>query len=85
MDVLMTLVSGTTDSCILPIPSVYSIPGEMERQETTGMCRQITLLIPGVIASSVCPRLSHEKKLIFVRNMAISLQACWESRFLSII
>ena len=77
MDALMTLISRTTDSNILPVPPVYPIPGEMERQEATGMGRQITQLIPGVMASSVYPRLSHEKKLIFVRNMALAFQACW--------
>ncbi|KAF2462524.1 uncharacterized protein BDR25DRAFT_198328, partial [Lindgomyces ingoldianus] len=77
MDALMTLISRTTDSHSLPVPPVYPIPGEMERQEATGMGRQITRLIPGVMASSVYPRLSHENKLIFVRNMALAFQACW--------
>ncbi|KAF1961701.1 hypothetical protein CC80DRAFT_522437 [Byssothecium circinans] len=77
MDALMTLISTTTDFHILPVPPVYPILGEMERQEATGMGRQITRLIPGVMASSVYPRLSHEKKLIFVRNMALAFQACW--------
>ncbi|KAL9092996.1 MAG: hypothetical protein Q9165_004134 [Trypethelium subeluteriae] len=66
MDALMILISKTTDSHILPVPPVYPIPGEMERQEITGMGRQITQLIPGVMASSVYPRLSHEDKLIFL-------------------
>ncbi|KAF2799240.1 hypothetical protein K505DRAFT_321309 [Melanomma pulvis-pyrius CBS 109.77] len=77
MDAFMTLISRTIDSHILPVPPVYPIPREMERQEATGMGRQITRLIPGVMASSVYPRLSHEKKLIFVRDMALAFQACW--------
>jgi hypothetical protein len=77
MDAFMTLISRTTDSRILPVPPVYPIPGEMERQKATGMGRQITRLIPGVMASSVYPGLPHEKKLIFVRNMALAFQACW--------
>jgi hypothetical protein len=56
---------------------VYPIPGEKRRQEVTGLGRQITLLIPGVIASMTYPRLSHEEKLVFVRRMALAFQACW--------
>ena len=33
MDFLMSLISGTIDPRILPVPPVYPIPGEMERQE----------------------------------------------------
>jgi hypothetical protein len=66
MNALMTLISRTTDSHILPVPPVYPLPGEMKRKEVTGMGRQITQLIPGVIASPTYPRLSHEERLIFV-------------------
>ncbi|KAI3324464.1 hypothetical protein HD806DRAFT_492678 [Xylariaceae sp. AK1471] len=78
MNALMTLISRTIDSHILPVPPVYPIPGEMKRQEVTGMGRQITQLIPGVVASSTYPRLSHEERLIFVRKMALAFQACWQ-------
>ncbi|KAH0497864.1 hypothetical protein TgHK011_005146 [Trichoderma gracile] len=78
MDSLMTLISRTIDHQILPVPPVYPIPGEMKRQETTGMGRQITRLVPGVMASSVYPRLSHDEKLNFVRKMAVAFQACWQ-------
>lgn len=71
MDALMAFISRTIDPRILPVPPVYPIPGEMERQKATGMGRQITRLIPGVTASSVYPRLSHEERLIFVRKMAL--------------
>lgn len=77
MDSLMSLVSKTIDPHILPVPQVYPIPGEMKRQQTTGMGRQISRLIPGVMASSVYEQLSHEEKLILVRKMAVAYQACW--------
>lgn len=65
MDSLMTLISKTIDPHILPVPPVYPIPGEMKRQEATGMGRQITQLIPGMMASSVYPRLSHGERLVW--------------------
>ncbi|KAL2753551.1 hypothetical protein ACRALDRAFT_1035483 [Sodiomyces alcalophilus JCM 7366] len=77
MDSLMTLVSRTVEPHILPVPPVYPIPGEKRRQEVTGMGRQITRLIPGVVASETYPHLSHDEKLIFVRRMALAFQACW--------
>ncbi|KAK3938220.1 hypothetical protein QBC46DRAFT_441228 [Diplogelasinospora grovesii] len=61
MDSFHALISQTTDPHILPVPPVYPIPGEMKRQETTGMGRQITRFIPGVMASS----------------MALAFDACW--------
>ncbi|KAI9708790.1 MAG: hypothetical protein M1820_003745 [Bogoriella megaspora] len=77
MDSFMTLISRTVDRQVLPVPPVHPIPGEKERQEVTGMGRQITQLIPGVMASSIYPRLSHEEILVFVRKMALAFQACW--------
>ncbi|KAI1464284.1 uncharacterized protein F4812DRAFT_452934 [Daldinia caldariorum] len=65
MDLFMTLVSKTVDSRVLPIPPTYPIPGERKRQKATGMGKQITRFIPGVMASSVYPQLSHEERLIF--------------------
>ena len=49
MDSLMRLISTMASSQILPIPALYPIPGEMERQEMSGMGRQITQFISGVI------------------------------------
>lgn len=77
MDSLVASISGIIDPQILPVPPVYPIPGEMKRQAATGIGRQITRLIPCVLASSVYPRLSHEERLIFVRKMALAFQACW--------
>jgi hypothetical protein len=77
MDSLMTLISNTADPQILPVPPVFPIPGERERQEATGLGRQITLLIPGDIASTVYPTMRHDEKLIFIRRTALAFQACW--------
>ncbi|POR36335.1 Uncharacterized protein TPAR_03461 [Tolypocladium paradoxum] len=77
MDALMALISKTVDSHVLPVPPVYPIPGEERRQGATGVGRQITLLIPGVMASTTYPRLSHDEKLVFVRRIALAFQACW--------
>lgn len=77
MDSLMALISRTIDHQIFPVPSVYPIPGEMKRQAATRMGRQITRYIPGVMASSVYPRLLHEERLVLVRKIALAFQACW--------
>ncbi|KAG8530623.1 uncharacterized protein KY384_004661 [Bacidia gigantensis] len=79
MDFLMALISRTIDPGILPVPTVYPIPGEMERQEMTGMGKQVTQLIPGEMADSVYySQLSHEQRLAFVKRAALAFQACWE-------
>ena len=78
MDFFNRLVSRTVDPGILPVPSVYPIPGEMERQEATGRGRQISRFIPGDMASAVYPRLSHEERLVLVKKMALAFQACWQ-------
>lgn len=77
VNLLMSLISSTIDPSILPLPAVYTIPGEEQRQKTTGFGRQIARLIPGPIANSVYPHMSHEEKLVFVRNMAVAFQAIW--------
>ncbi len=41
MDSLMTLISTTTNPLVLPVPTVYPIPGEMERQRITGMAGKL--------------------------------------------
>ncbi|EHK18193.1 uncharacterized protein TRIVIDRAFT_67392 [Trichoderma virens Gv29-8] len=80
MDSFMTLISRTIDSSVLPIPPVYPIPGEMIHQNTTGVGRQIAQFMPGVMASSIYSKLSHEERLVFVRKMAHAFSACWEIR-----
>ena len=80
MDFLMSLVSRTIDPRVLPVPPVYPVPGEMERQEATGMGRQISRFIPGDMASAVYPRLSHEERLVLVQELALAFQACWQIR-----
>ena len=77
MNLLMKLISTTIDPSILPVPPVYPIPGEEQRQMKTGMGRQIARLIPGPMANSIYPHMSHEHKLIFVRKMALAFQASW--------
>ncbi|KAL1845308.1 hypothetical protein VTK73DRAFT_699 [Phialemonium thermophilum] len=77
MDALMTFLSRTVDHHVLPIPLVFPIPGEKERQEATSMGRQITLLVDGEIASTTYPSMSHVERLTFVRKMALAFQACW--------
>ncbi|GAO16986.1 hypothetical protein UVI_02022360 [Ustilaginoidea virens] len=77
MDALMTLISRTVDPQLLPVPPVFSIPGEKERQSTTGMGRQITQLIPGDVAWTVYPLMPHDEKLIYLRRIALAFQACW--------
>ncbi|PQE28762.1 kinase-like domain protein [Rutstroemia sp. NJR-2017a WRK4] len=77
MNLLMSLISSAIDPSILPLPTVYPIPGEEQRQKTTGIGRQIMQLISGPMADSVYPRMSHEEKLVFVRHMALAFQATW--------
>ena len=78
MDFLMSWVLKNIDPRILPVPAVYPIPGEMQRQETTGMGRQITLFISGDIGFPVYPQLSHAQRLILVQRIALAYQACWQ-------
>ncbi|KAI0396018.1 hypothetical protein F5Y17DRAFT_473489 [Xylariaceae sp. FL0594] len=77
MDAFMTLVATTINPEILPVPTVFSIPGERNRQAITGMGRQVTGFVEGVMASSVYPALPHEDKLVFVSRMARAFEACW--------
>ncbi|QYT02282.1 APH domain-containing protein [Trichoderma simmonsii] len=78
MDSFMTLISRTIDPSVLPIPPVYPIPGEETHERTAGMGRQITQYIPGTMASSIYPQLSHKERLIFVQKIALAFSACWE-------
>jgi hypothetical protein len=47
MDLLMRLIASSVNSSLLPLPAVYPIPNEEQRQKATGMGRQIARLIPG--------------------------------------
>jgi hypothetical protein len=77
MDSLMLLISQTIDSNVLPVPPVYPIPGEKTRQQATDFERQITQLIPGIMASKTYPHLPHDKKPLLVQKVALAFQACW--------
>lgn len=77
MNLLMSFISSNIDPNILPLPPVYPIPGEEQRQRKTGMGRQIARLIPGPMADSIYPHMSLKAKLEFVRKMALAFQASW--------
>lgn len=78
MDALMRFVQANSKPGAIPLPLVYSIPGEAARQRDTGFGRQITQLIPGHMAEGVYSQTSHATRLQFVRKMALAWQACWE-------
>ncbi|KAF9777355.1 hypothetical protein IL306_004442, partial [Fusarium sp. DS 682] len=44
----------------------------------TGFGRQITQFVPGIIAETVYPEMSHSDKLVLVRKMALAWQGCWD-------
>ena len=77
MDAIMGYISRTINKDNLPVTPVYPIPGEKNKQQATGMGRQITRLVPGSVASSVYPGLPHDRKLVLIRQMALAYQACW--------
>ncbi|CAG9946355.1 unnamed protein product [Clonostachys rosea f. rosea IK726] len=80
MESLITRLERTpqaTNENALPIPAFFPIPGERERQESTGIGRQISLFVPGVLASTIYPNLSHEDKLGFIRKVALAFSASW--------
>ncbi|KAL9016622.1 MAG: hypothetical protein Q9185_006034 [Variospora sp. 1 TL-2023] len=78
MDSLISWISINIDPRILPVPSVYPIPGERQRQEALGNGRQITRFIPGEMAFPIYPTLPHDQRLILVRKIALAFQACWQ-------
>ncbi|VUC31935.1 unnamed protein product [Clonostachys rosea] len=80
MESLITRLSRTPKAIshnILPIPPFFPIPGERQRQETTGLGRQISLFVPGVLASTIYPDLPHEDKLVFIQKVALAFAASW--------
>ncbi|KZZ91681.1 Protein kinase-like domain protein [Moelleriella libera RCEF 2490] len=50
MDAIMKFVRAHNKPGVIPMPAVYSIPGEAEHQKATGLGRQITQFVPGIIA-----------------------------------
>ena len=78
MDALMKFVRANSKTGVIPMPAIYSIPGEAEHQRATGFGRQITQFVPGIIAERVYPEMSHEDRLELVRKMALAWQACWD-------
>jgi len=78
MDALMTFATANTSSTFLPIPKVYPIPGEADRQRSTGFGRQITRFIHGNMAGSRYDAMTHETRLAFVRSMAKAYEAIWD-------
>ncbi|CAH0046453.1 unnamed protein product [Clonostachys solani] len=80
MESLITRLSRTPKAVtehVLPIPAFFPIPGERERQEITGLGRQISLFVPGVLASRIYPSLPHEDKLVFIQKVALAFAASW--------
>ncbi|KAM3547134.1 hypothetical protein MY1884_009717 [Beauveria asiatica] len=53
MDAFMKFVHANSTPGVIPMPAVYSIPGEAEHQQSTGFGRQITRFEPGVLAERV--------------------------------
>ena len=78
MDTLMNFVRANNQPGVIPIPTVYLIPGEAEYQQVTGFGRQIAQFVPGVIAEEVSSQLSHASRLELVRKMALAWQALWD-------
>lgn len=78
MDAFMKFVHVNSTPGAIPMPAVYSIPGEAEHQQSTGFGRQITQFVPGVLAERVYSDMPHTDRLELVRNMALAWQACWD-------
>lgn len=78
MDAFMKFVHANSTPGALPMAAVYSIPGEAERQRSTGFGRQITQFVPGVLAERVYSDMPHTDRLELVRKMALAWQACWD-------
>ena len=72
MNTLMQHVSP-----ILPVPPVYPIPEEREKQKETGMGLQITRFIPGIMGNDAYHKMSHEQKLVLIKRLAFAFDALW--------
>ena len=77
MNSIMLLVSTLIPPHILPVPAVYPIADERELQCKHGMGIQITRFVPGVMANSVYPTMTHEDRLLLVRKLALAFDALW--------
>ncbi|KAL4785404.1 hypothetical protein BJX76DRAFT_356123 [Aspergillus varians] len=60
MDAFMALGTKPVDAHILPMPAVCPVPDAKERQEATGMGRQITQFIPVIGVPSIYPQLPYD-------------------------
>ena len=64
-------------SHILPVPPVYPILKEWEKQKETGMGLQITQFIPGIMSNDVYHRMTHAQKLVLIEQLAIAFDTLW--------
>jgi len=78
MDALMKFVRVNNKPGVIPMPAVYSIPGEAENQRVTGFGSQITQFVSGIMSEEIYPHMSHANNLKLVRKVALAWQACWD-------
>lgn len=78
MDAFMKFVRADNQPSVIPMPAVYSIPGESKHQQITGLGRQITQFVHGVVVEEFYPQMSHADKLKLICRMALAWQACWD-------
>lgn len=78
MNALMQLISSTIPPQILPLPAVYPIANEAERQNIIGMGIQITRYIPGIMANSIYPHMTYEQRLQLIRNLGKAYNTLWK-------
>jgi len=74
INTIMDLVSSKVDRRILPLPKVY--PFEFG-QRVKGMGIKVAELIPGNMAGSVYPNMTHQERLVFAKNLALAFDAIW--------
>ena len=72
MNTLMQHVSP-----ILPVPPVYPISKEREKQKETGMGLQITQFVPGIMGNDAYHRMSHTQRLVLIERLAVAFDALW--------
>jgi hypothetical protein len=78
MNAIMQLVISKVDHRVLPLPTVYPIPNELERHPINGMGIQITRFVPGIMAIGTYPLMKHEQRMRFVKNLARAFDALWQ-------
>jgi len=64
-------------SPILPVPPVYPISTEQEKQKETGIGLQITRFIPGIMGNDAYHHMSHAQKLVLIERLAVAFDALW--------